>query len=65
VTPNRNWKRAPGQNVANVQNIHNLGAEFGPSMYDVKLINVTSVVYQLPFGKGQRFMGNSTAFLMP
>ena len=53
----------PGQNVANVQNIHNLGAEFGPSMYDVKLINVTSGVYELPFGKGQRFMGSSNRIL--
>ncbi|HEX3599030.1 MAG TPA: TonB-dependent receptor, partial [Lacipirellulaceae bacterium] len=49
----------PSQNVANVQNIHNLAAEFGPSMYDVKLINVTSVVYQLPFGKGHRFINGS------
>ena len=27
----------------------------GPTSFDVKLINVTSVVYQLPFGKGRRF----------
>jgi Carboxypeptidase regulatory-like domain/TonB dependent receptor/TonB-dependent Receptor Plug Domain len=48
---------APGQgNVANVQNIRNLGPEMGPSSYDVKFINVTSVVYQLPFGKGKAMM---------
>ena len=40
---------------ANPQNIHNLAAEFGPTSYDVKLNNVTSVVYQLPFGKGRQF----------
>jgi hypothetical protein len=51
-------EQAPGQNVANPQNIRNLAAETGPSSYDVKLINVTSVVYQLPFGKGQKFLGN-------
>jgi hypothetical protein len=51
-------EQAPGQNIANQQNIRNLAAEFGPSSYDVKFNNVTSVVYQLPFGKGQRFLGN-------
>jgi Carboxypeptidase regulatory-like domain/TonB-dependent Receptor Plug Domain len=40
----------PGQTVANVQNIYNLAAERGPSSFDVKLMNVTSLVYQLPFG---------------
>jgi hypothetical protein len=44
-----------GYQAANPQNIHNLGAEYGPSMFDVKLLNVTSVVYDLPFGKGQQF----------
>ncbi len=40
---------------ANPQNIHNLHAEYAPTSYDVKLNNVTSVVYQLPFGKGRQF----------
>ena len=52
-------EQAPGQNVANQQNIRNLGAEFGPSSYDVKFNNVTSVVYQLPFGKGKQFLGTA------
>ena len=43
---------------ANPQNIYNLAAERGPSSYDVKLNNVTTVVYQLPFGKGRSFGGN-------
>ena len=43
---------------ANPQNIHNLAAERGPSSYDTKFVNVTSVVYQLPFGKGRQFLGN-------
>ena len=38
---------------ANPQNIHNLALEYGPSSYDVKLINVTSIIYDLPFGKGR------------
>jgi hypothetical protein len=50
---------APGQTVANPQNIRNLAAEFGPSSYDVKLNNVTSIVYQVPFGHGRQFLGNA------
>jgi hypothetical protein len=43
---------------ANPQNIHNLAAEFAPTSYDIKLNNVTSVVYQLPFGKGRSVGSN-------
>jgi hypothetical protein len=46
---------------ANPQNIRNLAAENGPSEYDVKLNNVTTVVYQLPFGKGRKFGSNMNA----
>lgn len=52
-------EQAPGQNVANQENIRNLGAEFGPSSYDVKFNNVTSVVYDLPIGKGKQLLGNA------
>src|SRR5262245_6458522 len=48
----------PGLTVANPQNIRNLDAEWGPSTYDVKLVNVTSLLYDLPFGRGRR-IGNS------
>jgi hypothetical protein len=40
---------------ANPQNIHNLAAEYGPSSFDVKLNNVTSVVYELPVGRNRKF----------
>ncbi len=49
----------PGSFVANPQNIRNLAAERGPSAYDVTVVNVTSVVYELPFGKGKRFLGSA------
>jgi len=45
----------PGYTVANPQNIHNLAGERGPTSFDVKLIDVTSVVYELPFGRGRQF----------
>jgi hypothetical protein len=44
-----------GQQVATVQNIRGLTNERGPTSYDVTLTNVTSLVYQLPFGKGRQF----------
>lgn len=46
---------ASGQALANPQNIYNLKAERGPSSFDVQLINTTSFVYQLPFGRGRKF----------
>ena len=48
---------------ANPQNIYDLKAERGPSSFDVKLNNVTSVVYQLPFGKGREFASSANPFL--
>lgn len=48
---------------ANPQNINNLGAERGPSSYDATFVNVTSVVYQLPVGKGRQFMGSLNPIL--
>jgi hypothetical protein len=48
---------------ANPQNIHDLAAEKGPSSFDVKFNNVTSIVYQIPFGKGRQFGGNMNPFL--
>src|SRR5208283_1641367 len=44
-----------GYYEANPQNIRNLTAERGPSSFDVKLIDVTSVVWQVPFGKGRTY----------
>jgi hypothetical protein len=54
---------SPGYAVSNPQNIRNLAAERGPSTFDVKFINVTSLVYQIPFGKGRRFGSASNALV--
>jgi hypothetical protein len=51
-----------GNYEANPQNIHNLAAEHGPSSFDVKLNNVTSIVYQLPFGKGRKYASSLNAW---
>jgi hypothetical protein len=45
----------PGYSVANPQNIRNLAAEKAPTSFDVEFMNVTSMVYQLPFGRGRKF----------
>lgn len=55
------WAKALGnteqalENNVTVQNIRDLRNERGPSSYDVTLLNVSSVVYRLPFGNGRKF----------
>ncbi|MEO8072513.1 MAG: TonB-dependent receptor [Acidobacteriota bacterium] len=44
-------------------NYRNLGAEYGVSSYDVPVNNTTSVVYDLPFGRGRRFGGGMNRVL--
>ncbi len=53
----------PGYYVANPQNIRDLAHERGPTSYDVEFMNVTSIVYQLPFGRGRRFGSNMNRVL--
>jgi hypothetical protein len=50
-----------GQTAANPQNIYDLRNERGPSSFDVKLMNVTSVVWQVPFGRGRKFGAHGSA----
>ncbi len=42
-------------NVSTIQNYNDPNADTGPSDFDVRNTFVASPVYQLPFGKGQRF----------
>ncbi len=41
-----------------VSNPFDLGADWGPATYDVRNIGVISALYDLPFGKGERFGSN-------
>lgn len=45
----------PNGNSANPQNVRNLAAEKGVSAYDQPFNNTTSVVYDLPFGRGRAY----------
>ena len=48
---------------ANPQNIRDLAAERAPSSFDVEFNNVTSLVYQVPFGKGRKYGGHVNPIL--
>jgi hypothetical protein len=43
---------------ASLQNFYDLAAERGPADFDQKFNNTTSVVWELPFGRGRRYFGN-------
>jgi hypothetical protein len=45
-------------NQSSVQDIHNLAAEKSVSTYDRKYVDVLSLVYQLPFGRGRKYGSN-------
>lgn len=45
----------PNGNYPAPQNIYNLAAERGESAYDTPISNITSVVYDLPFGSNRRW----------
>ena len=45
-------------NTPSPQDANNISAEYGQSDYNTPIINVTSFVYELPYGRGRRF-GNS------
>ena len=48
----------PGATEANPQNIRNLAAERAPTSFDIEFMNVTSIVYDVPFGHGRQFGGS-------
>ncbi len=52
----------PNGNFPAPQDIYNLGADKGLSAYDQPFTNVTSFVWELPFGKGRKYLASLPAF---
>jgi outer membrane receptor protein involved in Fe transport len=50
-------------NTPSPQNGLNIAADYGQSDYNLPLANVTSLVYELPFGRGRRFAPNANGLL--
>ena len=53
----------PNGSSGTPQNVYDIDADFGTSAYDVPLLNTTSVVWSLPFGRGKRFGSEMSALL--
>jgi hypothetical protein len=45
------------------QDANNINADYGQSDYNLPLANVTSLVYDLPVGRGRRFLASSNSVL--
>lgn len=50
-------------NTPSPQDANNLAADYAQSDYNLPVINVTSLVYELPFGRGRRFMSSTNGFM--
>src|SRR4029077_7016725 len=48
-------------NTPSPQDGNNIRADYAQSDYNLPLANITSLVYELPFGRGQHFAGSSNA----
>jgi hypothetical protein len=46
-------------NTPSPQDVNNLRGDYAQSDYNLPLANITSLVYDLPFGHGRQFMGNA------
>ena len=49
-------------NTPSPQDANNLGADYAQSDYNLPIANSTSLVYELPFGHGKRFLSSANAF---
>jgi len=49
-------------NTPSPQDANNLSADYAQSDYNLPLINSTSLVYELPFGRGKHFLSSANAF---
>jgi hypothetical protein len=50
-------------NTPSPQDANNIRGDYGQSDYNLPIANVTSLVYELPFGKGRRFMNTSNGLV--
>lgn len=63
------WSHALDNNSASLesntpspQNAYNLAADYSQSDYNLPISNVTSLVYELPFGHGKQYFSNINGF---
>ncbi|WP_345945369.1 TonB-dependent receptor [Granulicella sp. dw_53] len=50
-------------NTPSPQDANNIRADYGQSDYNLPIANVTSLVYELPFGRGRQFLNHSGSAL--
>jgi len=50
-------------NTPSLQDANNPSADYAQSDYNLPIANITSLVYELPFGRGCRFMNDANAFV--
>jgi hypothetical protein len=50
-------------NTPSVQDANNISADYGQSDYNLPVANITSLVYELPFGRGRKFGHGMNPFL--
>jgi hypothetical protein len=49
-----------GDNGANVNNIYDITSQMGNAFYDPRNTFISTLVYELPFGRGKTFLGNAS-----
>jgi hypothetical protein len=49
-----------GDNGANVNNIYDITSDMGNAFYDPRQRFISTLVYELPFGRGKTFLGNAS-----
>ncbi|GAC1416595.1 MAG: hypothetical protein NVSMB62_06430 [Acidobacteriaceae bacterium] len=49
-------------NTPSPQDANNLAADYAQSDYNLPVANITSLVYELPFGHGRQFLSSANAF---
>ncbi len=50
-------------NTPSPQDGNNIRADYAQSDYNLPIANITSLVYELPFGRGQHFAGSANGFV--